>query len=221
MTHHLRVSCSALETPASLGAISSIHHQVVLLNCSTTSSPPLPKHAHLVTFFLNCLPSVCYKSCNSSLCVQVVAFFVLKCVKLVEVCCLDPPPLRRRRNETKKNNKEKQTHRGGKSLPFGCFLAYFPPCAAPPHELHPFVHPSVWQPSVGRPQSAIRTGIVKPRVLGGAMLFEESLPCFGPRRWRGSDIWPARWTWGALGLFGARRLVLLHLQAQTLTQVQM
>lgn len=62
--HHLSVSCSALETPASLGAISSIYHQVVLLNCSTPSFPPTipllpaPQHAHLVTFFLNCLPSV-------------------------------------------------------------------------------------------------------------------------------------------------------------------
>lgn len=92
---------------------------------------PPPQHAHLVTFFLNCLPSVCYKSCNSSLCVQVVAFFVLKCVKLVEVCCLDPPPLRRRRNKKKtKTKKSKHILVESRFLSGASWLISLP---APPH----------------------------------------------------------------------------------------
>lgn len=143
--HHLSVSCSALETPASLGAISSIYHQVVLLNCSTPSFPyPSSPPAHLVTFFLNCLPSVT---------LSVTSPVILPCAYKLWLFCAEmrqtggsllprSPSLKTTPRRKKKKKRSKHIVVESHFL-FGCFLAYFPPCTAPPDELHPFVHPPV------------------------------------------------------------------------------
>lgn len=81
-----------------------------LPNCFT--KPPLPHSATFSELSSKC-HSVCYKSCNSSLCLQVVAFCAE--TNLVEVCCLSSP------------HKKKKHFSGVErwdDLPFGCFLTF-------------------------------------------------------------------------------------------------
>lgn len=111
---HLIVDCTALKSPIYLVTISSRGHKVVLC-LPNRFTPPLPS----VTFseLSSKCHSVCYKSCNSSLCLQVVAFCAE--TNLMEVC-----PLKKHFSGVKS-----WEGRVPDDLPYGCFLTF----SSPPH----------------------------------------------------------------------------------------
>lgn len=137
---HLIVDCTA-----SVTHISHHHFQLRPLVGALCQiyfpSPSVPFHlsskCHLV----------CYKSCNSSLWLQVVAF------------CAETRPTPREKNKIKHLNVMESW---GWS-PFGCYLTF---CRPPPSRqmscIHPFVHPSIsWSSVTLQDWKSLQSGLLE------------------------------------------------------------
>lgn len=109
---------------------------------------PVP-HAHLVTFFLNCLPSVTL-SVTSPVILPCTCKLWLFCAEMRQTGGSLLPRSPSLKTTTEKEKKSKHIVVESHFVSGASWLT--PPRPLPPDELHPFVHPSVWHPSVRRPQ---------------------------------------------------------------------
>lgn len=161
---HLIVDCTALKSPIYPVTISQQRPLGGALSAKlfSTASPPPSPFSELSS---KC-HSVCYKSCNSSLCLRVVAFCAETRQPGGRLSPFSLPRLKMRGKKTK--NKTTNKHfSGGWSVvkgespsrlvisPLGASwlsLSHHPPPTTSPRQtscIHPFRHPSVRHPSIG------------------------------------------------------------------------